>query len=132
MARIVVAHSGEGVGEAALQRWVEIGPRREHAVVVGLRHPDLDQSAFGHQALVAQNLPERTADRAGIGAAVEDRANDLRLARAGVAMLANVAVEAKRAVVASLDQALMLEEMNGKDRSVAAVAGAEREGTISQ
>ena len=100
MARIVVAHRGEGVGEAPLQGWVEIGPRREHAVIVGVGRPDLDQGTFGHQALVAQSLPERTAYRAGIGATVEDRANDLRLARARVAMLADIAVEAKRAVVA--------------------------------
>jgi len=68
MARIVVAHRGEGVGEAPLQGWVEIGPRREHAVIVGVGRPDLDQGTFGHQALVAQSLPERTAYRAGIGA----------------------------------------------------------------
>src|SRR4029077_13734554 len=112
MARVVESHRGEGVAGAPVQSEIEIGPRREHAMVVGLRRPDLDQSTFGHQALSAQSLPERTADGASVGAAVEDCANDLRLARASVAMLTDVAVEAERAVVASLYQALMLEEVD--------------------
>ena len=67
-------------------------------------------------------LPERAADRAGIGATVEDGANDVDLARAGIAMLADVAVETQRAVVALLNEAFALEKVNRQDRSMAAVA----------
>jgi hypothetical protein len=40
--------------------------------------------------------PERAADCAGIGSTVEDRTNDFGLARASIAMLAEIAVEAQR------------------------------------
>src|SRR5260370_39157836 len=103
LVRLAMAHPGGGWGEPPLQGRVEIGPGSEHAVIVGRRRPDLSQRAFGHQALAAHRPPERAADCAGIGATVEHRANDLGLARAGVTMLADVAVEAQSAIVLSLD-----------------------------
>src|SRR5229473_2818788 len=65
---------------------------------------------------------------AGIGAAVEHRANDIGLAAPGIAMLAEVGVEAKRLVVLALDQSFALEEIDRKDRRVAAVAAAKGQG----
>jgi hypothetical protein len=75
----------------------------------------LAQSARRHQALAAHRVPEQAPDCAGIGPAVEDGADDLGLARARVAMLADVAVEAQRAVVLPLDQALLREKVNRQD-----------------
>jgi hypothetical protein len=75
-------------------------------VIVGRRCPDFSQCAFGDQPLCTHRLPERTADRAGVGAAIEDGSNDLSFAGTCIAVLADVAVEAERAVVMSLNQAL--------------------------
>src|SRR4249920_2451500 len=77
-------------------------------------------------------LPERAADRAGIGATVEDGANDVDLARAGIAVLADVAVEAQRAVVALPNEAFAFQKVNRQDRSMAAVAAAERQRAVPQ
>ena len=77
-----------------------------------------------------QFRPKRAAYRASVGTAIEDCANDLGLARAGVTMLANVAVETKRAVVTSLYQAFALKKVNGKNRGVPAVAAAERQRAV--
>ena len=118
------------LGELRHQRYVKIGPRREHAVIIGRRSPDLAQRALRHQTPALHCLPERAADRAGIGAAVEHGANDLDLARAGIAMLADIAVEAQRAVVPPLNEAFALEKMNRQDRSMAAVAAAERQRAV--
>src|SRR5262249_6328888 len=97
---------------------------------IGRRRPDLGQRALRHQALGAQRSPERTTDCASIGPAVEDRADDFGLARASITMLAEVAVEAQRAVLLSLEQAFLLQKMNREDRGVATVAAAERQGAI--
>src|ERR1700730_13143347 len=126
--RVVVAHPEQRFGKLLLQRGVQIGPGREHAVIEGWRGPDLGERTFGYQVFGTHGIPERAADCAGIGAAVEHRANDLRLARAGVTVLAEVGVEAQRLVVSSLFQSLALQEMNWKDRRVAAVAAAKGQG----
>src|SRR6185437_2889277 len=123
VAPVVVAHRRESLGKALRQRRVEIGPRGEHAVIIGRRRPDLGQSTFGHQALVAKPTPERAADRPCLGASIEDRANHLGLARAGIAMLADIAIETQRAVVAPLDQAFALEKVNRENGCMPAVAG---------
>jgi hypothetical protein len=47
-------------------------------------------------------------------------------------MLAEVAVEAQRAVLLSLDQAFALQKMNREDRGMATVATTERQGAISK
>ena len=73
-----------------------------------------------------QFRPKRAAYRASVGTAIEDCANDLGL----VTMLANVAVETKRAVVTSLYQAFALKKVNGKNRGVPAVAAAERQRAV--
>src|SRR6516165_3377157 len=101
-------------------------------MIVGRRRPDLAQCAGRHQALAADRVPERAADRAGFGPAIEDGADDLDLARTRVAMLADVGVEAQRAVVLPLDQALPGEKVNRQDRRVATVAAAEGERAVSQ
>jgi hypothetical protein len=94
-------------------------------MIIGRQRPDLGQRAFRHQSPAAHCLPKRAADCAGIGATVEDRANDLGLARAGVAMLADVAVEAQGRVVLPFDQAFALQKMSRQDGGLAAVAAAE-------
>src|SRR5215472_2915865 len=127
MARIVKAHPGERLGEPPLQLRLEIRPGREHAVIIRRRGPNLGQRPFRHEALLAHCLPEGAADRPGIGTAVENRAHDLDLASAGIAMLADIAVEAQGPVVLPLDQAFVLQEVNRQDRRMAAIAAAERE-----
>src|SRR5262249_11737426 len=102
MRRVVEAHGKQRLGKLLFQRRVQIGPGSEHAVIVGARGPYFGERTFRHQALGAYRVPERAADRAGIGAAVEDRANDLGLASAGITVLADVAVETQRSVVLAL------------------------------
>jgi hypothetical protein len=48
VARIVVAHRGQGFGELFLQRRVEVKSSGEHAVIVRRRRPDLSQRALRH------------------------------------------------------------------------------------
>ena len=129
---IVIAHGCERIGEPALPLRVEIGPRREHAMVVGRRGPYLTEGAFGHQALAANGVPEGATDYAGVGPSVEDRAHHFHFAGPGITMLAYVAVEAQRAVVPALAQPLLLQKVNGKNRRVCAVSTAKRERSISQ
>jgi hypothetical protein len=45
-------------------------------------------------------------------------------------MLANIAVEAKRAVVASFDEAFAFKKVNRQNRGVPAVAAAERQRAV--
>ena len=78
---IVVVHPRKCFGEAALRGRIKIGTRREHAVIVGRRGPDFRQPTFRHQSLGAHRFPERTADRAGVSATVENGADHLHLAR---------------------------------------------------
>src|ERR1700719_3973523 len=80
--------------------------------------------------LGAYGLPERAADCAGIGAAVEDRANDIGLACARVTMLAEVGIEAQRFIVFPLNQSLALQKINREDCRMAAVAAAEGQGAV--
>ena len=101
-------------------------------MIEGRRRPSLAQRAFRHQALTAQRVPERAADCAGIGTAVKNRADDFRFARAGVAMLADIAVKAKGAVVSPLDQAFALQKVDRQDSSMPAVAAAERQRAASE
>src|SRR5580704_9430925 len=89
--RVVVAHGGERVDEAALPLWVETGTCREHAVVVGRRGPYFTQAAFGHEAFAPNSVPEGAADGAGVGPAVEDGAHHFHFAGPGIAMFAQVA-----------------------------------------
>src|ERR1700730_10079549 len=88
MNRVVVAHPRERVGESTLPLRFEIGPRREHAMIVGWRRPYLTKSAFGHQALTEHSVPERAADSSGVGSAVEDRAHHFHFAGPGITMFA--------------------------------------------
>src|SRR5690348_7517742 len=87
---------------------------------------------MGNEALALHRLPERAADRPGLGAAIEERAQDLGLARSGVAMLADVAVEAKGAVIAPFHQAFALQEVDRQDGGMSAVATAERQGAVPE
>ena len=66
MNRIVVAHRRQSIGELAFPLRIEIGPRREHAMVVGRRRPYLTQAARGHQALALHRLPRRDAGPGGV------------------------------------------------------------------
>ncbi len=132
MNRIVVAHPRERVGESTLPLRVEIGPRREHAMIVGWRRPYLTKAAFGHQALAAHSVPEGAADRAGIGSPVEDRAHNFNFAGPGITMFAYVAVEAQRTIVSALAHALLLQEVNGQNSCVSAVSAAKGERPIFQ
>ena len=111
MARIVVAHRSQRFGESLPQRRVKIGPSSEHAVIKGRRSPDFSQRALRNQMLSLQSFPERTANCAGISAAIEDRTYDVGFARAGITMFAEVAVEAQRTVFLSLEQAFLLQKI---------------------
>src|SRR5262249_47470723 len=115
MNRVVVAHPGERVRESTLPLRVEIGPRREHAMIVARRGPYLTKAAFGHQALAAHSVPEWATDRAGIGSPVEDCAHDFNFAGPGITMFAHVAVEAQRTIVSAFAHALLLQEVNGQN-----------------
>ena len=88
MNRVVVTHRRERFGEPALPFWIEIGPRREHAMVVRRRRPYLAKAAFGHQVLAPHRIPEGTADCARIGSSVEDGAHHFHFARPGITMFA--------------------------------------------
>src|SRR4029079_16813950 len=82
---------------------------------------------FRHQTFAVNALPERAADCAGVSPTVEDCADNLYLARAGVPVLADIAVEPHCAIVPSFGHSLAIEEMNRQDGGVAAVAPAERQ-----
>ena len=112
MRRVVVVHREQRFGKLLLQRGVQIGPGREHAVIIGPRGPDFGQRTFRHQTPGTHGVPEGAADCSGIGAAVKDRANDIGLANARVTVLADVAVEAQRLVVFPLNQSLALQKVN--------------------
>src|SRR5262245_28050710 len=94
MFRIVIAHCAQRFGKPLLQQRIKVGPSREHAVIIRWRCPDFGERTFWHEALDLHCFPERTTDCAGIGATVEHGANDLHLTRAGIAVLAKIAVEA--------------------------------------
>src|SRR6266436_644528 len=130
MNRVVVTHRGERVGKPALPLWVEIGPCREHAMVVRRRGPYLTKAAFGHQALAANRVPEGAADCAGIGSPIEDGAHHFNFARPGITMFAYVTVEAQRAVVPALAHALLLQKVNGQNGCVSAISATQRERSI--
>ena len=84
--RLVVAHPMQGLNKAFLQDRVEIRSSREHAVIVGRRGPDLGQCALRHQVFTANPVPERTSNRAGISAPVENGASYFGLARASITL----------------------------------------------
>src|SRR6266700_2708565 len=132
MSRVVVAHRGERFGKPALPLCVEIGPCREHTMVIRRRGPYLTKAAFGHQMLVANRAPEGAADCSSVGPSVEDGAYYFHFAGPGITMFSYVAVEAQRAVVPALAHALLLQKVNGKNRCVSAVSAAQRERPISQ
>src|ERR1700722_10401803 len=79
------------------------------------RGPDLGQRAFRHQALGTHGIPEWAANCAGIGAAVEHRANNINFACAGVTVLADVAVEAQRSVALAFSQSFVLQKIDRED-----------------
>src|SRR5437660_678143 len=132
MSRVVVVHGCERVGEPALPLWVEIGPCREHAMVVCRRGPYLTKAAFGHEALVAHSVPEGAADSAGVGPPVEDGAHHFHFAGPRITMFADIAVEAQRPVVPALAHALLLQKVNGQNSCVSAVSAAKCERPIFQ
>src|SRR5260370_40175875 len=122
MARIIVAHPGQGFGKTFCHRWVEVRSSREHAMIEGWRSPDFNQRSFRHQSFAVQCLPKWAAHRSRIGSAVRNRANHFSLTSAGVAMLADIAVEAQRAIRLFFDQTLALQKMNRQDGGVSAIA----------
>ena len=130
MRRVVEAHPEQRLGELLLQRGVQIRSRREHAVIIGPRGPDLGERTVRDQTLAWHGVPERAADCAGIGATVQHRADDVGLACAGVTVLAEVCVEAQRSVVLPFSQSLALQEINREDCRMTAVAAAERERAV--
>src|SRR5438046_10000052 len=132
MNRIVIAHRCECVSEAALPLEVEVGPRREPAMIVYRRGPYLAKAAFGHQALALHSVPEGAADCAGVGSAVEDGAHNFHFAGTGITMLAYVAVEAQRTVVPSFAHTLLLQKVNWKNGCVSTVSAAKGERPIFQ
>src|SRR5215468_7171322 len=99
-------------------------------MIVGTRGPYLTQTRFGYQVLVALGVPEGTADSAGVGSPVEDGSQHFYLAGPGITMFADVAIEAQGAVVHSLAQTLLLQKMNGKNRSVSTVPAAQSQRPI--
>src|SRR5258706_6953059 len=110
----------------------EVRSRREHAMVVRRRRPYLTKAAFGHQAPVAHSIPNRAADSAGVGSPVQDGSHYFNFAGPCITMLTYVAVKAQGLVVASFAHALLLQKVNGKNRSVSAVSATERERPILQ
>src|ERR1700704_4894796 len=101
-------------------------------MIVGWRGPYLTKTALGHEALVAHSTPKRTADGAGVGSPVQDGSHYFNFAGPCITMFAQVAVKAQRLVVASFAHALLLQEVNGKNRRVSAVSATERERPILQ
>src|SRR5260370_18589940 len=128
MARIIVAHPGQGFGKTFCHRWVEVRSSREHAMIEGWRSPDFNQRSFRHQSFAFQCLPKWAAHRSRIGSAVKNRANHFRLASAGIPMLADIAVEAQRAILLFFDQTFALEKMNRQDPAVAPIAASSTQG----
>src|SRR5262245_7312655 len=99
MFRIIVVHSGQRFGEPLLQHRIKIGSSREHAVIIRWGGPDFGERALRDKALDLHCFPERTADCPGVGTTVENSANDLHLTGTSITVLADVAVEAQRAIV---------------------------------
>jgi hypothetical protein len=66
---------------------------------------------LGDETLDLHCFPERTADCPGVGATVENSANDLHFTGPGIAVLADVAVEAQSTIVFSLLQTFFLQEV---------------------
>src|SRR6266436_4943922 len=132
MNRVVVAHGCECFRKPVLLFKVEIRVCCEHAMIVGWRGPYLTKAAFGHQALVAHSIPKRAADSAGAGSPVQDSSHYFNFAGPCITMLAYVAVKAQGLVFASFVYPLLLQEVNGKNRSVSAVSATERERPIPQ
>src|ERR1700723_2256220 len=124
MSRVVVAHRRECVGEPPLQFKIKIGPRREHAMVVCGRGPDLAKAAFRHQALGANRIPEGAADCAGVGSPIEDSARHFNFAGPGISVFAYVTIEAQGAVVPAFAHALLLQKVTGQNSCVPAVPAA--------
>src|SRR5215510_11236676 len=111
MLRIVVAHPRQRFSKPLLQHRIKIGSGREHAVIIRWRGPDFGERTLRNEALDLHCFPERTADCSGVGTTVENSANDLHLTGAGIAVLADVAVEAQRAIVLSFLQTFFLKEV---------------------
>src|SRR5882672_3369113 len=101
-------------------------------MVVRRRGPYLTKAPFGHEALVAHSIPKRTADSAGVGSPVQDGSHNFNFAGPRITVFAQVAVKAQRLVVASFVPALLLQEIDGKNRRVSAVSATERERPIFQ
>ena len=77
-------------------------------MVVGRRGPNLNKTTCWYEVLVAHSIPEWTADGAGVGLSVQNRAQYFHFTRSRVTMFTYVDVKAQRLVVASLAQALLL------------------------
>src|SRR6267143_1846130 len=111
---------------------VEIRACCEHAMIVGWRGPYLTKAAIGNQALAAHSITKWAADSAGVGSPVQDGSHYFNFAGPCITVFAQVAVKAQRLVVGSFVHALLLEEINGKNRRVSAVSATERERPIFQ
>src|SRR5262245_19432140 len=81
MGGVFPLHRVGGGCEALLELGIEAGARSEHAVRVARGGPDFAHRAFGREPLLADARPERASDCAGVGASVEDRLEDVHLAR---------------------------------------------------
>src|SRR5258707_357770 len=99
-------------------------------MVVRRRRPYLTKAAFGHETLFAHSIPKRTADCAGVGSPIPDGSHYFNFAGPCITMLAYVAVKAQRLVFASFAHALLLQEVNRKNRSVSAVSATETADTL--
>src|SRR5579863_4661207 len=100
--------------------------------MVRRRRPDLLQRACRRQALGLYRTPEWAADGPGIGPAVQDGPQHFHFAPACISVLADVAIEAQRAVLLALEQTVLLQEVYRQDRGMAAVTTAQRQRAISQ
>src|SRR5258706_4955888 len=101
-------------------------------MIVCGRGPYLPKGTFRHQAFALHSVPEGAADGPGVGSSVENSTHHFNFAGPRIPMLADVAVEAQRLVVAALTHALLLQKMNGQNGGVSAVAAAKRERSIFQ
>src|SRR5512146_13716 len=101
-------------------------------MVVARRGPNLAKRAFGHQVISHDSVPEAVADSTGVGSAVENSADHLRLAGPGVTVFPYVAVKAQGAVILSFSKPLLLQEMNWQNCRVTAVTAAEGKRSILQ
>src|SRR5262249_5939652 len=127
MDRVVPIHGIERLSEGPTSPLAKPRGGGEHAVRVRRRCPHFCQRSGGHEAALLNSCTERASDGAGVGGALEHRLVNIKFTGASVPVLAQVRVEAERAVVPSLSKAFGGKEIHRQDGGVAAVAATERE-----